>query len=226
MTHTRYYYIFGDIYNNMNASPISIERIDQSTVDRHADYFNIVFKKLGYNFNESNLLGYGEFGIAFLVNGITVKITKDKAEAELCNKIKGKHFKTICDIYSVFEIGSSIYSDNMFKYIITKEYVGELDADTEFAIEDIYYNFRNQERNMKVGNFDEFLRLCNEGGCDSDIVLWYLDLCNEMRKNNIWIKDPHEYNIGKRNNGDLVIFDLGLSSVGDKSNNTYKNLGV
>ena len=187
------------------------------------NFIQKTFRKLNLDYSKAKFLGDGNFGVAFKYENNTIKFTDQRNDAEMCHKLTNKQLKTICNVYAVYHLKSEEFIT--FDYAIIKEYVYPLSKPEHDEFEKAYYVYVDVKSYLGSGNADyftyglnKFFEGCKSYHIDIKIANFYIEAIQEMKENHIWITDLHEQNIGKRKNGDYVLFDLGQNNGGAELN--------
>lgn len=162
----------------------------------HYDYFNSSFisrlaEKLGYKFKV--YLDSGNCGVAYLLEDKKVlKITTDKVEFLVANRLKGKSLKRISNVYDAYKL------NDQDVYIIVLEYLDSLPEELYELVEE--YNGTNVNK-KDIPKFDWLKKQLNE-----------IEI--ELEKNGI--SEPTDFdwwmNMGMKN-GNLAVFDIGDKTI-------------
>jgi hypothetical protein len=165
-------------------------------IGKYPNYFNNSYvskiaDKLGYKLKIN--LDSGNSGVAYILDGGKVlKITTDKTEFLVANKLKGKNLKRISNIYETHKI------KDQDVYIIVLEYLDSLSEELFELVEK--YN----ETNIKKKNNPEFDWLKTQLN----------DIETELKNNGI--SNPTDFdwwmNMGLKN-GNLAVFDVGDKTI-------------
>lgn len=166
----------------------------------------------------------GSQGFAYYIpNNRVLKITKDRSEVVEANKIKGKNFKHLADVYNTYNL-TGVYEGT---YVIINELLS-LSEDINNA-DDIVYSAAKQIPDIP---FLEFFHHYGKGNLDQDeveliitqikkvvpqdelkLVCWYMEqklaLINELKAQGIKSLDYGPTNLGLKKDGSLAMFDLG-----------------
>lgn len=149
-------------------------------------YASKIAERLGYKLNEN--LGRGSSGISYTMNGGKVlKITSDKAEFLVANKLKGKTLKRIANIFETYKV------KEQEAFIIVLEYINLLPNELFQLIEE--YN----ESNTNKRDSPKFYCLKKQLN----------EIERELKDNGM--RDPYDFdwrmNMGIKN-GSLAAFDI------------------
>jgi serine/threonine protein kinase len=169
----------------------------------------------------------GSHGIAFTDESKVVKITDDKSEAIASSKIAGKQIKGINNIWYVGRFSretpyhdAEITTEKVQYYVIVQDLlninlsarekqmsdiVGDYITDIKWpinvpkAVDDIYIGYyrKHKQNIMSVSN--------------TKIITSLLNNLNALYQHGITYLDVRSDNVGKDQNGNLVLFDLGVS---------------
>lgn len=206
-----------DIKNAVEKQNITIE-----------EFAKRIAEKLGYNV-QPILVGKGTQGFAFdLNNGMIIKITSDKTEANEAIKLLGKHNNYIGDFYRVYNI-SPPYQN---VYVILREKL-ELTSESEEKFDVAYRNFYKFLTDNGMNGYDvkdiivhgateklnrivQFINDDNSYLAESARVI--LNVIQELIKENIRSIDFNSENFGLKKNGNLAYYDIGYSENKDDVN--------
>jgi hypothetical protein len=159
-------------------------------------------------------IGEGSYGTAYDIGkGRVLKITTDEVEAGIANYILSlkKNFKHIAKIYDVFTTKELKRSGYFFIVMKMYEPLDDIDQEEFDEAASIYDNGgdvkeetegTNATWRRKVRKYYPMVKAIDE----------------ECRKVKILAGDIHSGNVGWDKNGNLVLFDIGGSSRGPKSN--------
>ena len=179
-------------------------------------------------------LGSGAYGNAYqLKNGDVLKLTTDESEAKASNSIKGKNTKHIVRVKDVFRFRDS----RMFG--VLQERLKELSANEkqrfDSAIKNVmhmvdpfeYYMQRSWQETKDI--IEDSLTKEYDAQKDSEMIsktrkdvatledLGFGEVVDELFDNEIKYGDLHSGNLMRRNDGSLVIIDLGGESESPES---------
>jgi hypothetical protein len=165
-------------------------------ISKYPNYFNNSYvskiaEKLGYKLIIN--LDSGNSGVAYILDGGKVlKITTDKTEFLVANKLKGKNLKRISNIFETYKIKEQDV------YIIVLEYLHSLSEELFELVEE--YNGTNIKKK------------------DNSKFNWLKEQLKEIEielKNN-GIPNPTDFdwwmNMGLKN-GNLAVFDVGDKTI-------------
>jgi hypothetical protein len=169
-------------------------------------------------------IGSGECGNAFLVNNTVYKISTDKSEAVESAKLLGKRNAHIADIYDVKQINTTLTQIPTF--LIVLEHIRTDRSSIFYEMQESlieifkqelgehlfdilhYYRFNQQYYNeVYKPEVDQILAQHQREKYYYDSLL---QICDELRKNNIESLDIQYHNLGLKPNGNLAFFDLGF----------------
>jgi len=186
--------LFEDFMNLDNLK--GLQMIDEDIFDltgKHPNYFNSSYvskiaNKLGYKLKIN--LDSGNMGVAYILDGGKVlKITTDKTEFLVANKLKGKNLKRISNIYETYKI------KDQDVYIIVLEYLDSLPEELFELVENY---------NGSLGWEPEF----------DWLNIQLNDIETELKNNGI--SDPKDFDWGLNmglKNGNLAVFDVGDQTI-------------
>jgi serine/threonine protein kinase len=188
----------------------------QKILDHYKDRLEKAGIKIGEN---PEALGAGATGTAYHIgNNKVLKITKDRSEANACNRIKGKKLKNVYEIYDVFEL------DDLGVYVIHQELLAPLDPVVTKNWSKSYTALtRAVNRKWSLEEALDELEAEWEGGWGptpeesakpavKEAFAQAYNGLKELEENRIIFRDFHYKNIMKRpSSGELVIIDLGVS---------------
>lgn len=178
-------------------------------------------KKFGFVVEKE--LGSGFYGVAYLLkDGRVLKITKDKSEAVVANKIVGKEFEHIANIYKVGSIKTE--TDRIFYWILL-EYV-PYNGDNSFIskfLKVVFTAYKEITGDLPDDGMEE--HIADDAALNSEIYEYiktnyngnqklldtfyqYTVMLSEVFTINQAYPDTHFGNIGFKPNGNLCIFDL------------------
>lgn len=200
-----------------------------------------LMKRIGLpdkNFESMISLDSGEQGTVYSMgDGARVlKVTRDATEANSSIKLVGKKAKTIATIFDVFGMRTGRMSATSKWVKLSKSIYGILQEELETPDRDwgllgtAWYNFRSDEDeaggyseeslnrhfetpiNAKnVQRFAEWVESHNVDGLPGNWLPWLQLVASELKAAGIVFRDLHPGNIMKRQNGDHVLIDLGVS---------------
>lgn len=158
-----------------------------------------------YGYDVGVPLGMGSNGIAMSLlnhNDRVLKMTKDVSEANAASAIVGKNLKHVYKVFEVFKLKS-----NPGWYFIICERLKEVNLDA----------FEGEIEYWSTSNID--FKIQELGGISAlpKQLKQIASGLQELQSVGISFHDVHSGNIMKRNNGDLVFIDLGMSQ-GPKGN--------
>lgn len=169
-------------------------------------------------------IGSGAGGIAFeLENNNVLKITHDADEARTSNLLKNKKIPGIIFIKDVWQFpNQNLYGIIMEKIIPFKQWPNDT---MKNSIEEIVDSFNIKDLLQKHGSDSNKIwkeistsPLFKLAGNPEDLQRAFLlifEILNTLKKVGISsFFDLHLDNLGKRNNGEIVLFDLGFSEGG------------
>lgn len=178
---------------------IKEQKINEDIFDltyKYPNYFNNSYvskiaDKLGYKLKTN--LDSGNSGVAYMLEDSKVlKITTDKTEFLVANKLKGKNLKRISNIFETYKI------KDQDVYIIVLEYLDSLSEELFELVEE--YNGTN----IKNKNNPEF----------DWLKIQLNDIETELKNNGI--SNPTDFdwwmNMGLKN-GNLAVFDVGDKTI-------------
>jgi hypothetical protein len=186
--------LFEDFMNLDNLK--GLQMIDEDIFDligKHPNYFNSSYvskiaNKLGYKLKIN--LDSGNNGVAYILDGGKVlKITTDKTEFLVANKLKGKNLKRISNIYETYKI------KDQGVYIIVLEYLDSLP-------EELFELVKNYNGSFGWGPEFDWL------------IIQLNDIETELKNNGI--SDPKDFDWGMNmglKNGNLAVFDVGDQTI-------------
>jgi len=192
-----------------------------STIKKELDGLNI--KKIVRNYaNSLNLhgriktIGWGNFGIAFLIDDKVIKLTKDLSEAHYAQKLLHKQFKHLPYYYDVKKINFKSKDLNLAFICLEKlKMLSENDKKLlhKFKYFGNIHNFFNPNIILDVKKIEE--ELSNYDETQKERMLFLItklkEMSNEFHKYKINVSDFHENNIGWKDSN-LAFFDMGISN--------------
>jgi serine/threonine protein kinase len=188
-----------------------VESFDPIEMEKVLQKWDEKLKSL--NLKPVSELGEGTQGVAYALEdpNKVLKVTEDSREANAAQKIVGKKYKHIYEVYRVFQFDSSGF------FGIVQERLKRVEGDTEISAINAVKGLLNDFH--KSGAKDEELlqeidHIIQKEISDPKGQKIAKDLANgmiELKKIGIEYSDLWLPNIMQRNNGDYVIIDLGYS---------------
>jgi hypothetical protein len=192
-------------------------RVSSSDALAYLEEYEESLKKAGVKISgEPRVLGddRGAQGTPVDIGGTVLKFTRDRTEANASYRIKGKKLKNVANIYNVYELGDE------HVYVIHQELLQPLDMQIKtnwsmFRVPiSIYFKTKSKEKALQSGmenidwNFpgnhslrDTFISVLHQS----------LNAAEELMSNKIIAPDRHSDNVMQRDDGTIVLIDLGLS---------------
>jgi hypothetical protein len=180
----------------------------------------LIDNQLGDTSTKFEIIGSGEFGIAFSYNDKVVKITTSKSEFNTCQKLQQ------IELEGVVKYSLSFKYKNLPIWVIIQEklempnqlekdvyttlyYLGANDmTNSNFTFKDEKDLFEGLKERLKNPNQeDEIPSYEIEDEELKEYLKKYLNLVDVLKKQNVSVDDLHGENIGKRGN-DLIHFDV------------------
>ena len=168
----------------------------------------------------TGLEGYGSFGIAYDAGNSIVKLTTDKTEKEMAEKINNDKIKNKDIFPYIYKIKE--YETNSFTiYAIEMEKVEILSYNermTYINVEELIEDFFHTNLST-IYNFDEIYEKMKDEIEKKDLrkdieektikmLKEYIELHKKLKENDLLADDLHPENVGWKND-QLVILDLG-----------------
>lgn len=220
--------------NNKVDSKLGIKKIEELIpTGKDLKYLSNKITHL-FGYNKIKFLGNGQYGIAFKVIGEdkVIKLTTDKEEARIAEKLRSKNTKYITNYYDIRQIQFDGIDDKINLWAIVLDKVNPIPKDyfitynayliylhVALNIEGDVYNWKFDLDNTnyyidKVKNwfkrdnliFDE--DFCLQMLYDMNNILF--ELHKYLNINSIHDVDLHAGNVGLRNNK-LILFDVSLT---------------
>ena len=204
--------------------------------DEDGKYFKDVITKLGYDYSKFNLIGSGSNGIAFKLDNLVIKFTREDDDAQTSYTLTKNHSfdKFVCKVYGVYKIQTKKYQieDIYGPYVIVKEYIPPLNDSFQISFsrlrkisEETYSLYASQTLDLDDSTikkcYDNFMNKATEERIKPEVINWYLELNKVMVKNKLFIDDINYTNVGSRPDGSFVIFDIGASNGGKNLNKSH-----
>ncbi len=190
------------------------------------------FSKIGINVMGAKRLGSGAFGNAYLLkDGKVLKITKDTDEAVISNFLINKNAAYIVKIFNVVKL--PILESGEQIYAILQEKLSPLSSNKGTMLE-------NNIKLLKklIGGSDPFIftnksweeikKIVNEKDTKNTInfleKIGFANICNNLKELKIKYVDFHSGNFMLRNDGTLVLIDIGADSTNFGSEQNIKQI--
>jgi len=190
------------------------------------EYKNLLNEK-GINIENIKLLGRGDNGEAYLLqNGEVLKATYDANELWISKHLENKQYNYMCRIYKVINFTYEVpkwdrWNNGNFGIIVqeriypidaleSKTYYEAIDTVSEDLPESMNYTYpfmtmswdQIEESNPENKIYQNAVSILKNKFNFDKII-------KDVKKSGVAIDDFHPGNIGKRENGTYVIFDLG-----------------
>jgi hypothetical protein len=193
-------------------------------------------KKLGiHDVDSLQTLGTGTQGTAFLAGDKVLKITKDAKEAHAASVLVGQHYKNIVNFYGVWSLGDTgLYAvlqekllplpsdeakafDNALVQtgvpVWIKRAGGDWDKVKQLTKDHVSSVVKEKFKTFDSPEAKEFVKKANESWNSLTRKYGIKDMFDTLNKAGIHFADYHAGNMMKREDGTLVLIDLGLSNV-------------
>jgi len=182
---------------------------------KYLEKYKEPLEKAGVKISKTNVIGGGAQGQAVDIGNSVVKVTKDRMEANACYRIKGKKLKNVYNIYNVYEL------DNEHVYVIHQEKLEPLDkfvyqnwSRISWAISD--YSKHPEDKKILSKEYINYIENMYGDAPERkkkllNVFQQMLNAIDELKQNRIRVADRHEENVLQRNDGTVVLIDLGLS---------------
>jgi hypothetical protein len=189
-------------------------------------FVNSIANKIGDEVVEKmKPLGTGSFGTAFqLKSGKVLKFTKDVMEAAMCNWLIDKDTKYLISIYDVIQLKGTMNSNDLFVIVMDKvkthkkeiKFGGEISLIWEAVSDALFHDYT-------FTTLDDFLETYNKKDTAYDRryistnkqVKYITEnfesikgIVEELRKFHIENPDLHAGNVGWKEDGQMVHFDI------------------
>lgn len=198
-------------------------------------------KKLGIqNVDALQPLGTGTQGTAFAVGDKVLKVTKDAKEAHAASVLVGQHLKNIVQFYGVWSLGDTglyailqeklapLQSDEAKAFdnalvktgipVWIKRAGGDWDKVKQLTKEYIASSVKKKFKTFDSPEAKEYVKNANESWNSLTRKYGLKDMFDTLNKAGIHFADYHAGNMMKREDGTLVLIDLGLSNVKGNGN--------
>lgn len=199
-------------------------------------------KKIGIDTSKLDslkVLGTGTRGTAFLVSNDRVfKVTNDDKEAQAASLIQGKNEKSLVRIYAVVHFADTPYYGILQEKLnplpddIGKEYnnalvktlvpvwIAKSNGSWETVKELTKKHIKDQiaKKNLNKEDMDEYVKSVNSSWNMLINKFYIRDMFETLQKLGIRFHDFHAGNLMTRDDGQLVLIDLGMSKVSGTGN--------
>ncbi len=196
---------------------------DQAHSDVLSQNKNLLLKK-GIDISKLEQLGQGAGGIAYdMGNGKVFKVTEDGNEAKVSTTLKGKNIPGIAIVYDVWKFPTS----KMYGIILEKVLPFEKWPNDTFksSVEEVVDTFHLKGMLQKYnGDWNKIWQEISASPFldnDKEQLKQALDVFQRIVQslNSVGITnffDVHLGNLGKRANGEVVMFDVGFAQGGQE----------
>lgn len=215
--------------NNLSSNPEAQQAVQQAAAQKQQQHQDILTQnqqallQKGIDIHKLHKLGQGAGGIAYAIdNQRVLKVTGDASEAGSSSFLKGKNVKGIINIYDVWQFpNSNMYGIIMEKIVPFKDWASDpLKQDMEEIVDTFNLKKLIQKHHgdwnqiwQEIDKSELHMPNANKQTMKKALLMLAnaVDGLKAVGIHNFF--DVHLENLGKRMNGEVVIFDIGFAHV-------------
>ena len=174
--------------------------------------------KIYYPDTEIEYFSFGDYAYVFKANNRVIKVTIDQSEYTFASLLVNNHKKEFVYVYNTIQHNEydEDENENLSFYIIEAEFV-ETVNDT---LDEMYIDFREKfnmhlksfladyQRHQKSRFIKNILKRLTTFKFKKE-VYQLIRITKQIKQFNMMCIDMHMYNVGVRNNNEIVLLDLG-----------------
>ena len=193
----------------------TINKIDKMFTEENVEKFEEIYP------NAKKIKGHGFFGIAYDTGSSIVKLTTDKTEKKMADKIINENmyqniFPNIYNVHTFQTNSNEIYAIEMEKIQTLNEIEKRIFNEIQFKMKKILGNMPTVAPVENIKNIkNDIINIINKKNIMTDLknkmkmmLNKYIELHEKVKEQDLLRIDLHENNLGWKNN-ELIVLDIG-----------------